>query len=192
MSPFVIRTAVPFGYLIAYGALLGLGVLGLVWLVGGVRRRRAGRALFGALAAGVAGYVLWVNEAEGRALDLNPSLGAPEQLVGAWRGDADAVLTLAADGAYRCAGAGECRALGRVGTWARAGDFDVALRPAAAGGAGASGRVARYRVVAYRGRLRLAHPIDDDPDSWDGALLFAHESADSAAAPSRSARRPGR
>ena len=63
-------------------------------------------------------------------------------------------------------GAGECSALGRAGTWAREADYNVALRPTIADAP------VRYRVVRYHGRLRLAHPIDDDPDLWDGELPF--------------------
>ena len=166
MSPFYITTALPFGYLLAYGALLGLAALGLRLLVAGTRRRRPGRVVVGAALAAFAGYVLWVNQTEGGALDLNPRVTATGQLAGRWAGTGGAALELSAAGAFRCTGGGECAEVGRAGTWVRDGDFGVALRPTGAPGE------ARYRVVRFRGRLRLAHPIDGDPDLWDGALPF--------------------
>ena len=166
MNPLVVRTAFPFGYLLAFGALLGLGVLGLALLAAGARRRRPGWALVGALATAFAGYVFWVNVSEGDALDLSPPITAPGQLAGRWAGTGGAALELTADGAYRCAGGGECEALGRAGTWARQADNNVAFRPVTAGPA------IRYRVVRYHGRLRLAHPFEEDPDLWDGELPF--------------------
>ena len=166
MSPFYITTALPFGYLLTYGALLGLAALGVRWAAAGIRRRRPRRTAVGAALAVFAGYVLWVNQTEGEALDLSPRGAGPGQLAGRWAGAGGATLELSAAGTWRCTGGGECAEVGRAGTWVRDGDFDIALRPAGAPGE------ARYRVVRFRGRLRLAHPIDGDPDEWDGALPF--------------------
>jgi hypothetical protein len=84
MSFFVIRTAVPFGYLVIYLGLLGVAVFGLVQVWRGVRARplRRGRALAGvALLAGVT-LIIAANSAYDAALDLNPRVTTAD-LIGA-------------------------------------------------------------------------------------------------------------
>jgi hypothetical protein len=111
MYPFVIRTAIPFGYLLAYGFLVGLVVVGIGLFATGIRRRTAKLAVVGALALGCAGYVVAVNIAEDDALDMNPSYGGGAALAGRWVGNDRTTLVLAPNGTYRCTGKGECLAL---------------------------------------------------------------------------------
>jgi hypothetical protein len=170
MSPLVIRTAAPFGYAVFLLALLGIGAAGVALLITAVRSGRRWRGAAGVLLLFGAAYTFWVNYSAEEDLDLNPHITAPAQLVGRWV-DGAATLVLHADGSYQCEGRAACVAIGAAGTWEHAGDFDLVFRQADGGGAHAP---VRYRVVSYRGRLRLTHPIDEDPDMWDGKLLFEH------------------
>jgi hypothetical protein len=166
MSPFVIRTAVPFGYAIAYVLLLGLLGLGIALLGTGIRRRRRIRAGVGALILALVIYVVAINVTAEGELNLNPQIDSAE-LAGKWAGSHDVALMLAVDGTYRCAGRGECALLTTMGSWQRRpGSDEVELRPLSSGS-----EVLVYSIVTYRGRLRLAHHIED-ADAWDGEMPF--------------------
>ena len=164
LSLFVIRTALPFGYLIAAIALLGFAVLGLAQIWRGMRARplQRGRVLAGVILVAAVTLIVAANEAYSAALDFNP-LTTTEDLKGEWR-DGRAVLLLLPDGRFSCAGGGECDLLGSNGTWLKRNDHELEFRqhPDAA---------MFRRVVQYRGHLRLTELIDD-PDSWDGRLTF--------------------
>jgi hypothetical protein len=162
MSPLVFDTAVPFGYLLFYGALAITGVGAVVLFGVGLRRRRyvlAGTALL--FLAAVAATI-WSNVAADRDLDLNPFVRTDSALVGVWR-DGASTLDLRADHTFLCTGAA-CQDLLGSGTWARAGDFNMTFRAMTT-------EERRRRFVRYRDRLRLTTVIDD-PDSWDGSLTF--------------------
>lgn len=172
MNPFVIRTAVPFGYLLAYGFLLGLVVVGIGLFATGIRRRTAKLAAVGALALGCAGYVVAVNIAEDDALDMNPSYGSGAALAGRWVGNDRTTLVLAPNGTYRCTGKGECLTLTSAGAWqAISGSHEVEFRSSSS-----SSSSLVYSIVSYRGHLRLAHLIED-PDIWDGEMPFEYVAA---------------
>lgn len=170
MSQLVVRTAAPFGYAVFFLVLLGIGAAGVMLLATAVRSGKRWLGAAGVLLVFGTAYTVWVNYSAEEDLDLNPRITAPAQLVGRWV-DGTATLVLHADGSYQCEGRGACVAVGAGGTWEHASDFDLVFRQADSGGAPAP---VRFRVVSYRGRLRLAHPIDEDPDSWDGKLLFEH------------------
>jgi hypothetical protein len=169
INPLIIRTALPFGYLIAYALLLGLGVLGVGLLATGVKRRAGVRAAGGAFVLAFTVYVVVVNIREEGALDMNPQIGNGSLLVGKWRNASGATLTLAADGTYRCVGAGECNVLMPSGAWRVTQESDdIEMRPSSAATAPTI-----YSIVSYRGHLRLAHQIHD-PDTWDEEMPFEY------------------
>jgi hypothetical protein len=126
MDILVIRTAFPFGYLIAGVALLMLVLAGSVLLLVGLRatpRRGSLAASGGALLCFLA-LVVWAN-LDAEAVDWNPWITDQSALVGSWR-DGSAVLELRADGRYVCRGRA-CTEVGPAGTWSREGDFYVAF-----------------------------------------------------------------
>jgi hypothetical protein len=170
MNPFVIRTAAPFGYLFVGLVLLSVGLLGLALLARGLWRRRYRQAGFGLCVGLFVAYVLWVNVAEGNALELNPQVSAAT-LSGRWM-HGDAVLVLRSNGRYECRGAAECESVGVLGSWTYK-DYDVTLVSTHSSTAQDFLAGARYRVVSYNGALRLASPIDDDPDMWDGNFFWS-------------------
>jgi len=165
MNPLVIRTAAPFGYLVVFAALFAAGFIGLCLVVFGLLSRRSSSVTGGAALTFFIAYVFWVNIAVDRDLDLNPRVAGMEALSGTWV-YGSAVLDLTSDGNYRCRGGGERLRLGDHGVWVIVENTDIAFRSTA------TGPGPRYRIVSYRRHLRLAHPIDDDPDLWDGVLLF--------------------
>ena len=164
MRFFVIRTALPFGYLLVYVTLLGVAVVGLVQIWRGIRSRplQRGRALAGVVLVAAVTLVVAANQAYSAALDLNPRT-TTKDLVGEWR-DGRAVLVLLPDGRFTCGGGGECDLLGSAGTWLKRDDYELEFReqPDAA---------MFRRVVRYQGRYRLTE-LADDPDLWDGRLTF--------------------
>jgi hypothetical protein len=101
-----------------------------------------------------------VNVAAARNLDFNPAIRRTADVSGRWVGSA-ATLELRPDGSFACTGAG-CAPVTSTGRWNLDG-FAVVLT------GGNAPR--RYRVLSYRGQLRLAREFED-PDTWDGRLLF--------------------
>jgi len=166
MSPFVVITAIPFGYLVFYLGLLALFLGGVAGLVVALwhQPRRPWVALTGALGAVFALAVFGINVEADAALDLNPSIPSDSALLGTWR-SRHATLTLSPDGSYHCSAQAACGRLGVTGRWQRSEEFDVRL-------VGAQDSVL-YRVVRYRGILRLTEEMED-PDMWDGRFLFEH------------------
>src|SRR4051812_18563645 len=172
MNPLVIRTAFPLGYLFAGIVLLALAAGGLVLVVQGIRRNRGRRVALGAAIMLFVAYVVWVNNQADQSLELNPVVTA-QSLSGRWV-NRDAALLLRPAGRYECTGPSPCVGLGSAGAWSRQGDFDVRLEPdhPATTAAGSVAGV-RYRVVSYDGELRLASPIDHEPDVWDGRFFWS-------------------
>ena len=166
MNPLVFRTAIPFGYLFFFGALLGVMVLGIGLAVTGWRKTPMvglriavglGLFVFGAV-------VLWINVSAEDSLDLNPSVTSAS-LTGEWM-DKEAGMALLADGRYECKGERDCVSLGNHGTWSLKDDFDLEF-------VSTDKRKVQRRVVRYRGKLRLSTQLGD-PDAWDGKKTFEH------------------
>ena len=164
---FVIRTALPFGYLAAFCGLLALAVVGAVLAFGGVRRRKRWRLGAGLALLAAVGLVVAADIRAGR-IDWNPLVREEQALHGEWRMDRS-VLTLQADGQYRCMGQA-CVELGAWGHWRRAGDFELVFE-------GGSNRRATRRLARDGQRLYLVAGTSewDDPDTWRPRFTFVLE-----------------
>jgi len=165
---FVIRTALPLGYLAAALLLLCAAVFGLVQIWRGLRARPLNRvrALTGIGLLFIVGLVTAANLAYEDSIELNPVVTAAD-LEGTWK-DGPAVLDLSPDGTYSCSGGGSCTRLGATGRWAHDGDFLLRFTRAS------DGRALIQRVVQAEKDLRLTNEADD-PDMWDGVLTFRHQ-----------------
>lgn len=164
MNPLVVRTGMPFGYLVAFLGIIALLAGGLAVTVVALRGRpaRLGLAVAGVLSTAFAILVLVVNVRAEDDLDLAPLITAEGSLFGAWQGGA-ARLVLNPDGTYDCSGRTKCGPLRTGGRWSRSGDFDIRFN---------SGQSSvTYHVVRYKGAFRLIE-MDGDPDLWDGSFRF--------------------
>lgn len=168
MNVLVLRTAVPFGYLIAGVAFLALVVVGGGLVVAGLRAwpRRWGIAAAGATLLGSLALVAWAN-LDAEAVEWNPRIADPTTLVGAWRDDR-AVLELYADGRYTCQGRA-CAEVGAAGIWSRTGDFYVSFTPV--------GRTTiEWRVTERDGRYQfVGGDTHGDPDMWQPRPTFQQD-----------------
>ncbi len=164
---FVIRTALPFGYLAIGLFLLCVAIIGLVQVWRGLRTRplNRARALTGIALLTLAGLVTAANLVSENSVELNPIVTVAD-LEGVWN-DGPAALELSSDGTYSCSGGGSCAQLGASGRWAHDGDFLLQFTRAT------DGRVLIQRVVRAEKELRLTDEAKD-PDMWDGVLTFRH------------------
>lgn len=167
MSPFVFRTAVPFGYLAFWGGLAIFALVSGALFVRGVRSSRKGRAVVGGLVLAGIAVVVAINVAADRALDLNPVIRDRAEIAGLWK-DGTAVLDLRSDGSYVCRGGDACVDLGPGGSWIW-GDSRIDFQQA-------TGTTAARLVLRYRHELRLTKDPGDF-DAWDGDLSFRHVQA---------------
>ena len=165
----VFRSAIPFAYL-AFGLCLFALFLLACWLLVRAFRSRPHRTvafippmvLLLAIALTVS-----ANLREEAALDPNPIVDVPGDLLGTWR-DGPALLELRSDSSYRCnvpAGTQAlCGASNENGRWHRDGDYVLVLealdRPQV-----------RLRLIRYDGILHLTDE-EEDPDMWSGHLGF--------------------
>ena len=165
MEFFVIRTALPFGYLAGVLGLLALVAIGALLTFGGIKRQERWQLGAGLALLAVVGLVVWANIRAG-AIDWNPLVREEQMLHGAWR-DGRSVLTLEPDGQFRCTGRA-CTELGARGRWRRAGDFELVFE----GGAGGwvTRRLARDGQYLY---LVAGTSDFDDPDMWRPRFTFA-------------------
>ncbi|MEP6621479.1 MAG: hypothetical protein ABJE47_19285 [bacterium] len=149
-------------------ALLALGALGATLAPGGLRnpRRIAQRLVAGSVLVGAALSLLWPQITGHRTMELDPAIDDVGQLAGKWRDGAD-TLSLNTDGTYSCHGS-RCNGFGPQGTWTRAADGAIVVRSR-------DGHDVPWRVVRYRGRLRLAMLPDRSAGAtWDAQLSFEH------------------
>jgi hypothetical protein len=154
----------PFGLAIALLVLLGLALLGATLAparFGGGKGRRT-RIVAAALILGAAIALGWMGRRSWGRVDLTPSLPALAAVAGDWRDGSDSVTF---DGmGYRCRGV--CTGLGQSGNWERVGRYGVVTR-------WADGHVVTWRLVRYKGDLRLALlPLEGDVGSVDGRLYY--------------------
>jgi hypothetical protein len=154
----------PLGLAIALVVILGLALVGATLAPGGrgTRDRWRTRTIAAAVIAGAAIALVWRASRERHGVDLSPKLPALAAVAGDWRDGSDSVTF---DGmGYRCRGV--CTGLGPSGQWERLGRYGVVTR-------WTDGHVVTWRLVRYKGNLRLALlPLEGDVGSIDGRLYY--------------------
>jgi uncharacterized membrane protein YbhN (UPF0104 family) len=155
----------PRGLAIAVLALLALALLGASLgraRFGGGKGTRV-RIFAGALIMAAAALLARTGWRSRGAVDLSPSLPTLAAVAGEWRDGSDTV-TFDGNG-YRCRGV-KCTGLGPSGQWSRVGPHGVVAR-------WADGHEVTWRIVRYKGELRLALlPLEGDVGSVDGRLFY--------------------
>ena len=153
------------GLAVALLLLLALAHLGATLAPGrwGPRERWRSKVVASALIGGAALALVWPDVRYQVGLDLAPRL-PPITVFGEWRDGADTVNFLS--GRYECRGP-RCTGLSHAGQWERVGRYGMRVR-------WSDGHEVTWRIVGYRGRLRLALlPLEGDVGPIDGRLYYA-------------------
>jgi len=153
----MIRTAIPFGYLIIALFLFAIVVIGiLVFFFAG--RFGFPRARWGGLVAvGLVVALVFADVAFSAKLELNPWIQSNASVIGTWS-DGSQALTLTSDGSFKH----ETESGFTEGTWERE-DWNLELH--------SGGNAITYmRFIQYGDELRLLTSPLGDPDTWDGDL----------------------
>jgi hypothetical protein len=158
------RTAFPFGYLIFYGFLMGVAVLGVALIIMSriFDRKCSGGMIAGMVMVGAVVAIIGVNAVFDGAMEWNTAASRKE-LVGLWHyGETD--LTLRSDGTFLYDEDRFTDEKSVAGTWALS-DWNLRL-------VDDSLMSRQFRVVRYFGRYRLMWAPIGDPDTWDDDLGF--------------------
>ena len=154
-----------FGLAAALLLLLALAHIGATLAPGrwGERERWRSKVAASVLVGGAAVALMWPDIRYRTSLDLAPRLPGVT-VFGEWRDGADTV-NFGSNG-YECRGP-RCTGLGRAGQWDRIGRYGLRVR-------WSDGHEVTWRIVGYKGRLRLALlPLQGDVGPIDGRLYYA-------------------
>lgn len=172
---FQFSTAVPFGYVIVFGACLVVALVCLLAVGSAVLQGKflGVRFLGGGLVLSLIALFFVANFILSAQLDMNPQFEDGE-VVGHWR-DGKSELTFNADHTVRFAFGDDYKGRQPVlrgqGTWRKKDDFEIEITP----GAWLSPMQPPLRAIKSGKTLRLIVEDFDDPDEWDHHLGFRRE-----------------
>lgn len=172
-SILLIRTAIPFGYLIYAVMWLVVSLWAIVTIV-----RLCWTGRFGSIKLYVASALLFLSAATiysnmmfDKYLDLNPGF-ADADIIGTWR-DGNSEFTLLETGRTIIDLTDEHRYRLDVengeGTWQKIYDFNIKISDAQEKPGSKTGLL---RVIRFNEKYRIIIDDFDDPDMWDGDLGF--------------------
>jgi hypothetical protein len=154
------------GLALALLLLLALAHLGATLAPGrwGWREQSRSRMIASAVFVALAVVMTWPGVRRRVGLDLEPPLPPVATVHGEWRDGSDTVNF--GSGRYECRGT-RCTGMSYAGEWERVGRYGVRVR-------WSDGHEVVWRIVGYKGRLRLALlPLEGDVGPIDGRLYYA-------------------
>lgn len=165
MDFLVLRTGVPFGYLMLAIVFCIALIVSCVSLRRSLKAKPVNKrnALLSSLPIAFIALVVLAN-LNADPVEWNPAIRGDAPLLGTWE-DGASLLALHQSGQYTCAGTA-CAALKAAGKWQRFGDFEIDFAPMDAA-------PTRWRITAHQGRYEFVAGAAGDPDNWQADVTFS-------------------